>query len=1086
MKFLRLLIVTLTMLFLTPSWVVFADWPTWRHDAARSGSCSEELPSKLYPRWSRELPAPQVAWPNEVRLQFDMANEPIVLGKMLFVGSSCDGSLRAFDTETGEVRWIFYTEGPIRCAPVAWEGRVYVGSDDGFLYCLDAKTGRELWSVRGVPADRADYRQLGNDRLVSYWPVRGGAVLHEGTVYFGAGIWPSMGVVIHAVDARTGKVRWSNDKVSYIERVRLDHNDLQEAGLSPQGYFLFAEGKLHVPNGRSMPAGFDPVSGELLQYVQGYRRGDSRVTASGKYLFVGDGGIVRANDGHEVGERWQAAGADAPDRWSTPKLDLFEGPMFGYNFTPGCTFRSVFDAGIAYGVSKGFLYAHDLSRAHTALYEKQKGNFKYHPAKWIAPEIWKRLWVATNKDASITSMIKAGQRLYVQVDQSIVVVDASSEQQGKPRIVDRYALDGTPASMIAADGKLFVAMSDGRLVCYGEKPAAVVTHARRRKPLATRDDSARQHAARILAQSEVREGYALLLGIPSERFIEELLLQSQLHVIAVDKDRSKVNALRQRFTDADLYGDRVEAFAGDPLTFEFPPYLASLMIAQPQLLPRIATPAALNHLFETLRPYGGVLLLAGQDAGLESVQAEVTAAKLASATLARQEGVLLVRRVGALPGSVDWTHEGSSASRTYYSDDDLVRAPLGILWYGDGPDYGSSKRKDYGRGVKPQVVGGRVFAFDDVRQILTAVDAYTGRRLWDFETTTDHVRFASRLDGIYVGQTQRCDRLDPATGAIAQTYQCQLKNEPGREWGVVDIRVTDDHVFVAFGYDIPEGHSHQAVTSGLWDCEALVAIDKNSGKQLWVKYPEQRYNIHSIVATERLVLATDSMSPQLADELRRRGSLPKTVPSTSYALDAQTGETQWQYLAEYDLQNLARSWQSVRANDDWTAYSRDHNTVLLGKWSDTTAIDAASGTVLWKNRSGQQPIIVREDTYINQTGRQYSLTTGKPVSEASYFRKSGGCNYAVGCKHLMLVRNRSATYFDVESQKEYSLRNLRSGCSNSLVAADGLLNMPCFSLGCVCNYPVQTSLALRYMPQATQWTSDTPFQLIKPKPKSGK
>ena len=37
---------------------------------------------------------------------------------------------------------------------------------------------------------------------------------------------------------------------------------------------------------------------------------------------------------------------------------------------------------------------------------------------------------------------------------------------------------------------------------------------------------------------------------------------------------------------------------------------------------------------------------------------------------------------------------------------------------------------------------------------------------------------------------------------------------------------------------------------------------------------------------------------------------------------------------------------------------------------------------------------------------------------------------------------------------------MRSGCSNSLIAADGLLNVPNFAVGCVCNYPLQTSFAL--------------------------
>jgi len=1017
------------------------------------------------------LPPPQIAWPNEPRLQFDGANEPVVLGKTLLIGSSRDGALRALDTETGEARWTFFTEGPIRTTPVAWEGKVYVGSDDGYLYCLDVETGQELWKVRGAPADRADYRHLGNGRLISYWPVRGGPVFHEGTIYFGAGIWPSMGVFILAVDARTGEIRWSNGDVNYLEQVRVDHNDLEEAGLSPQGHFLVAGGKLHVPNGRSMPAGFDLRTGKLLQYVQGYRRGDSRVVAAGEYLFVGESGIVKTRDGREVGERWTAAGKDAPQRWDTAKLDLFEGPLFRYNFAPGCSFRSVIDGAVAYGVSRGFLYARDLRRATTSAYQAEKGHLTYHPLKWTAPEVWKRLHIAGGDEETGGCMIKAGDRLYIQVDRSVVVVDLPSGAGDGPKVGGRVALDAAPASMIAADGKLFVALADGRLVCFGERPARVMEHRRASGQLVPRDDSAGQLAARILEQLGVTEGYALQLGISDGRLLQELLCRSQLRVIAVDGDRRKVNALRQRLSDAGLYGVRAEVFFGDPLDFRFPPYLASFIAVRPQLVRSLALRDSLKRIYQTLRPYGGLLWLHGPRADLERIRSAAASAELASAQVAWKEGILLVKRDGPLPGSADWTHEGCDAARSYYSRDQLVRAPLAVLWYGDGPDHGFFKYKDYGRGVKPQVAGGRWFAFDDRRQVLSAVDAYTGRLLWSFHTDTAHVRFASQPRGIYVAHGQRCDRLDPATGAVQRTYRCRLAEPPGRAWGVADIRVTDGHVFIAFGCDLPQGHSHETITSGLWDCRALVAIDKQSGEQLWARYPKHRYNIHAIAAGAGMVFVTDSISPATADALSRRGQLPKTTPSVTYALDAAMGEKRWEYVAEYAVQNLARSWLSVRANDDWIAYSRDKNIVLVGKWSEATALDAASGRKLWKNNAGLQPIILREETFINQAGWRYSITTGERLAESSLFSRTGGCNYAVGCTHLVFIRNRNATYLDVNTQREYSLRNLRSGCSNSLVAADGLLNMPCFSYGCVCNYPLQTSLAMWHMPEAGKWAA---------------
>ena len=44
---------------------------------------------------------------------------------------------------------------------------------------------------------------LGNDRLISHWPARGGPVVADGVVYFAAGLWPSDGIYVYALDGRT-------------------------------------------------------------------------------------------------------------------------------------------------------------------------------------------------------------------------------------------------------------------------------------------------------------------------------------------------------------------------------------------------------------------------------------------------------------------------------------------------------------------------------------------------------------------------------------------------------------------------------------------------------------------------------------------------------------------------------------------------------------------------------------------------------------------------------------------------------------------------------------------------------------------
>jgi hypothetical protein len=46
---------------------------------------------------------------------------------------------------------------------------------------------------------------LGNDRMISRWPARGGPVVADEVVYFAAGIWPSEGVYVVALDRSSGE-----------------------------------------------------------------------------------------------------------------------------------------------------------------------------------------------------------------------------------------------------------------------------------------------------------------------------------------------------------------------------------------------------------------------------------------------------------------------------------------------------------------------------------------------------------------------------------------------------------------------------------------------------------------------------------------------------------------------------------------------------------------------------------------------------------------------------------------------------------------------------------------------------------------
>ena len=81
--------------------------------------------------------------------------------------------------------WEFETGGPVKSSPVVVDGIVYVGSDDGFLYALDAEDGAVVW------------------KFETGAPVRSSVTVADGGVYFG-----SNNGLLYSLSAATGEENW--------------------------------------------------------------------------------------------------------------------------------------------------------------------------------------------------------------------------------------------------------------------------------------------------------------------------------------------------------------------------------------------------------------------------------------------------------------------------------------------------------------------------------------------------------------------------------------------------------------------------------------------------------------------------------------------------------------------------------------------------------------------------------------------------------------------------------------------------------------------------------------------------------------
>jgi len=179
-------------------------------------------------------------------------------GDMIFTAGQ-DGVVEAHSARDQALVWKSYTAGGINFPPAVWKGRVYVGSNDGRVYAFEGATGRLLWRFRAAPAERI-IPVYG--KLMSTWPVAGGVVVADGTLYAAAGIAHYDGTHVFALDAVSGKVKWHNGGSGSLAECK--------NGISLQGELRIEGDKLTFCGGNAYPqAVFDLATGNCLTAPHG-------------------------------------------------------------------------------------------------------------------------------------------------------------------------------------------------------------------------------------------------------------------------------------------------------------------------------------------------------------------------------------------------------------------------------------------------------------------------------------------------------------------------------------------------------------------------------------------------------------------------------------------------------------------------------------------------------------------------------------------------------------------------------------------------------------------------------------------------
>ncbi|HUT91951.1 MAG TPA: PQQ-binding-like beta-propeller repeat protein [Thermoguttaceae bacterium] len=1036
-----------------------ADWPTYRHDVARSGITAEQVQPPLVESWVfQPRHAPEPAWGDPKtepvegilelrRVHFDDAFQVAVAKGAVYFSSSANGKVYSLDAATGRVRWTRLTDGPIRLAPTVAEGRVYVGSDDGHAYCF-AADGSLVWKFRAAPDDQ---RVLGSGKMVSLWPLRSGVLVDDGVAYLSAGIFPAEGVFLYALDAQDGRKIWCNDTCGETPQSRI----------SPQGYLLASKSTIYAPMARVSPSAFDRATGNLKYPTLFFGKpvGGTYALLAGEDVYTGTREMV----GYRAESRDRFAAFDGR------KLVVTDETAYVATGTHLMALnRKTFPA----ASRKLQSLQQQKADADRAVARQATDQLKARAAA-LAEELKK----AEQDFAAATrwkipfecheSLILAGGVLFAGGTDQVAAVEAAT---GKTPWTGR--VEGTAKGLAAAAGRLFVSTDKGMIYSFGPQGSpqiGTVAESVDPNPFAGSPSAStfEKAAERILQMAPIKRGYCLVLGLETGQLALELAERTELMVYAVDPNADKVAAARKAIDAAGLAGTRVcvEQWPLDKIPYA--DYFANLIVSETAVLNGELPPGA-KDVSRMLKPLGGTMITQRKQGGDDP---------------AKFRWDVEVRE--AIPGGGAWTHQFANAANTACGDDQAVKTPLGVLWFGR-PGPGNMVNR-HARAASPISIDGRLFIQGE--NLVMAYDVYNGLKLWErkipgaMRTNASHdgSNLAASRDGLFVAVGDKCLRLDPKTGETTATYQFPpVDDGKSGRWGYV----------ATVGGLLYGGRC----TSGR-ESDLVFAIDVQSGKHRWVHKGTRIPHIAISIGEGRVLLVDRGVSDEerkqaIDDQGERISKLPQEQQAAALArlekadvqkvcaLDAATGAVLWQ--RPLDLTDCGGGNLATMSNNGvlviFGVYLDGHywQQFFAGEFASrrVTALSAADGSFLWSQPVGfrVRPIVVGDTLHAEPWA--FDLHTGEPRTRThpvtgetdrwQFARPGHHCGCPIASPNCLFFRSYCLGYYDLV--RDYGTMHFgaqRPGCWVNAIPSGGLLLMPEASAGCMCPFPNMCTVVFR-------------------------
>jgi outer membrane protein assembly factor BamB len=245
-----------------------ADWSMFGHDPSHTGHSTSAAPRYNQTLWT-------------FTTGDSVETSPAVVDGLVYVGSD-DGFVYALNATDGELIWKYNTYGPVQSSPAIVDGVVYIGGFNSHaVFSLNAKTGALIWKS---PTTSAFPNAISS------------AVVANDLVYVAISNTGLYGGELLALDAATGHVNWT-----YVPRTFL--------GSGPTVY----SGKVYLGVSSGIVA-LDAVSGELSWRYLATKDGPNPNHGDGEYnsnsgLLVSDG-LVVFGSARQTAQAWNASNGE--------------------------------------------------------------------------------------------------------------------------------------------------------------------------------------------------------------------------------------------------------------------------------------------------------------------------------------------------------------------------------------------------------------------------------------------------------------------------------------------------------------------------------------------------------------------------------------------------------------------------------------------------------------------------------------------------------------------------------------------------------------------------------------------------------